>query len=461
MALANELSLRGWRSVFFVSSAGYELAYRLNLCSHTVFELRRDCEDMEELKELSGGRCDLLVVDHYDLDARYETSARPWASKILVIDDLAGRKHDCDVLVDQNLDRNVVDYLGLVPQSNKALCGPTYALLREEFSKARFTSLSRRSEMRAIKSVLVSMGYGQVEPATMLILTALHESMPSVEVDVILPFDRLTSVGTVSAIKNLFPDARVHFNAENVAKMMSGVDFAIGAGGVTAFERCCLGLPSIIITLSDNQRLTARGLHRRRAALYAGDVSEISVQSIVESINHIDSRVYAAMHEASREVCDGRGVARVVDQVAGFAENSIVLRPADFSDADLLLGWRNDEATRVASRSSVFVDEKSHFDWLQLAISDPLKKVMIAQWWGIPVGVVRADERDNRAELSWTVAPEFRGLGMAKRMLTLMMAIVAVPSFAHVRRENVASQRVAESAGMQATSVNDEWITFG
>lgn len=124
------------------------------------------------------------------------------------------------------------------------------------------------------------------------------------------------------------------------------------------------------------------------------------------------------------------------------------LRPAGWEDADLLLAWRNDPATRQASRSTQKISASEHRKWLAEILSDENRQLFIAREGGFPVGTVRADRTENGWELSWTVAPEARGKGLGKRMVSALSDRIKDPVTARVKKENLASVRIARVAGM-------------
>jgi RimJ/RimL family protein N-acetyltransferase len=127
---------------------------------------------------------------------------------------------------------------------------------------------------------------------------------------------------------------------------------------------------------------------------------------------------------------------------------SIALRPATLRDAESLLQWRNDPATRNASHDAAPVRREEHIAWLSAALNDPDRQLFIAEENGVPVGTVRADCANGVWNLSWTVAPQARGRGVAKRMVALLAGRIADPIRAEVKAGNIASARIAEHAGM-------------
>lgn len=127
----------------------------------------------------------------------------------------------------------------------------------------------------------------------------------------------------------------------------------------------------------------------------------------------------------------------------------ITLRLATMNDADMLLEWRNDPETKKASHDTAEVQRNEHMSWLSRALSNPNRKLYLAEESGTPVGTVRADFSHGLLELSWTVSPRARGRGVAKRMVAVLANQISEPIRAEVKAGNIASVRVAEHAGME------------
>jgi UDP-2,4-diacetamido-2,4,6-trideoxy-beta-L-altropyranose hydrolase len=214
----------------------------------------------ETLHALSGQMWDWLIVDHYGLDARWENLCRPLAKKIFVIDDLADRKHNCDLLLDQNL---VADkdtrYFGKVPEHCGLLLGPEYALLQPIYAELHNRVPQRNGK---IQRILIYFGGADIENLTGLALAAFIQlERPDIHVDVVLGSVCLHAASIKDQIKE-YSNIIIHRNLPNLAYLMIQADLAIGACGVTSWERLCLGLPSLVITVAENQRTAAEELHR-------------------------------------------------------------------------------------------------------------------------------------------------------------------------------------------------------
>ncbi|MDM0039461.1 UDP-2,4-diacetamido-2,4,6-trideoxy-beta-L-altropyranose hydrolase [Variovorax sp. J22G21] len=265
---------------------------------------------------LGGRRTDWIVVDHYALDGRWEVELHAHAAHMLAIDDLADRSHRCELLVDQNLGRQASDYERLVSSGCRVLAGPRFALLRREFAALRERSLQRRTEP-VLRHLLITMGGVDQPNATESVLHALQrcDLPPDCRLSVVMgaaaPW--LESV-RVQAGRMPWP-TEVLVDVDDMAQRMVDSDLAIGAAGGTAWERCCLGLPTLLVVLADNQVSGARALEACGAAVLLGDAN-----SAMHSLSGILSRLLRGdeldeMADAASCVTDGRGVARVLAEM--------------------------------------------------------------------------------------------------------------------------------------------------
>lgn len=258
-------------------------------------------------------RPDWLVVDHYALDATWEQQLQALAPRILVIDDLADRQHSCRVLLDQNLGRKAQDYAGKVPAEALVLAGPTYALLRPEFRSLRERSLARRPNNK-LRSIFISMGGVDQANTTGRILTTLRQCPLDVETRItIVMGSRAPELTSVQEAASQLPwPTVVKVDASNMAELMTEADLAIGAAGGSAWERCCLGLPSLLVVLAENQRPGAMALAHAGASRLIGDACDIDTH-LPSAIGALENgAVLAEMAAKASSVTDGQGVERVV-----------------------------------------------------------------------------------------------------------------------------------------------------
>lgn len=271
-----------------------------------------DC--IEILREI---KPDWLIVDHYAIDAVWESEVQLYRNKLMVIDDLADRHHQCDILLDQTLGRNTVDYKHWVSGQCILLCGSQYALLRPDFADLRQYSLNRRA-FPHIKHLLITLGGVDKDNITCLILQALRLcTLPNdCQVTVVMgpsaPW--LAEVRRKASLLPWRVDVRV--NISDMAQLMTDSDLAIGAAGATSWERCCLGLPSVMLVLAENQLLVAKQLESTGAVKLLPDAKSIE-DILPAAINTLISsrEEYSAMSISASLVTDGSGVSKVLKQM--------------------------------------------------------------------------------------------------------------------------------------------------
>jgi UDP-2,4-diacetamido-2,4,6-trideoxy-beta-L-altropyranose hydrolase len=263
-------------------------------------------------------RPDWIVVDHYGLGKQWEAAVRPHARAILVIDDLADRDHECDLLLDQNLYDGVEHRYGSrVPSQCRQLIGPSFALLRPEFARLR-SHVSRQA--RAVSRLLVNFGGADSSNETARILAILQELLPlAIGIDVVLGATN-PHAGHIRSLATARPATAMHVATDRMADLMAQADAFVGAGGSTTWERFCLGLPSLVLAVADNQVPTAEYLGKLGAIDYIGTAAALTADGLRTSLSRflIDHDRRARMAELGMQLVDGRGVERVSDCLLNF-----------------------------------------------------------------------------------------------------------------------------------------------
>jgi len=342
LALAQSLTARGARCVFIcrkheghlaskIKNFGFELIELPNiflknnkLSDKFRYENWLGCDALLDanqsttaLLSIIGHKVDWLIVDHYGIDHKWEKAMRRITKKIMCIDDLANRQHDCDLLLDQTLGRIKQDYSNLTLENSEFLLGPKYALLRTEFIKCRGASLKRRLNP-TLKNILITMGGIDKDDITSNVLCTLNaiKSKAIKKIIVVLgsnaPF--MSTVQTEALKMNI--NTQVMTDVSNIAQLMTKCDLVIGAAGSTTWERCSLGVPSIQIVIADNQKVIAERMEKAGAALtcLASDL-DTGLPTALAKINQ-DQNLYK-MANAAAEITDGAGTSRVVEYVYG------------------------------------------------------------------------------------------------------------------------------------------------
>lgn len=452
--LADVLAGRGWRCVFITNREAATVVPALADGRHglTTLSPGEDGEPDALRRSVPDG-VDVLVVDHYGLAAGYERPLRPWARRILAIDDLADRDHDCDLLLDQGVGRRPEDYHGRVPSGCQVLAGAGHALLRPEFAELRPRALDRRRSAGPVGTLLVSLGGTDPDDVTSRVLAAAATLSPLPSVQVVMGAGAPHLDRVRAAAAGLSPPAEVLVGVADMAARMAEADLAVGAGGGTALERCCLGLPTVALVIADNQRQQAREL----AA--AGAARLVAVDHVRSALAELmaDHEKRRAMAGRAAALCDGQGAVRVADAVEAFC---LRLRPATMADADDLLAWRNDPVTRAQSRQTGEVVRQDHLRWLARMLTDPECLLLIGTEAGAPAGTVRFNRRAAGWEVSIAMAAAGRGRGGGTRLLAAGLAAFRAlhpgeTVVAAVRLGNTASERLFARLGFGHDDVEE------
>ncbi|MGB8402257.1 UDP-2,4-diacetamido-2,4,6-trideoxy-beta-L-altropyranose hydrolase [Bradyrhizobium sp.] len=290
----------------------------------SAIELVTDSHIDDELVRGQFGKFDVFICDHYGLDARFEQAIRPCVKLLVVIDDLANRPHDCDLLVDMTLNRSASAYDGLLPRQASILAGVQYALIRPEFSTLRLQSLARRRS-GIIERILIS--FGLTDPSGLCALTVdllrgIGSQLPDFGVADIMIGSQADKLSELYAL--IGGDARfnVHVGAENPAGIMAQADIAIGAGGTTSWERCCLGLPTILVSIADNQNAIAAALKTAGAVILLPSLESFraDLPTVLTTLAR-DHDAVVNLGVAAAAICDGGGAERVAGHVFDLYEN--------------------------------------------------------------------------------------------------------------------------------------------
>ena len=306
LSLAGALAARGAAVVFAVTPADAHLIERF--APGLTPRLIRPVEIGQTVRQ---GACDAVVVDDYGLiDADERTLRRYGCRVLMVIDDLADRPHLADLLLDPGHGRSAQDYAALLPPGAERLVGPAYALLRPEFPRLRDEARPTRIQP---ERVFVSFGLSDVASVTIRAMDIIRPLAPQARFDVAVGADA-PSLEALQAMAAGDPGVIVHVETADAAALMAQADLAVGAGGGSAWERCCLGLPSLAVIVADNQRPSIEAL--------SADGVLIAVDFADRRWEHALSEGFTALlaperrralSAASRALCDGRGAERAAD----------------------------------------------------------------------------------------------------------------------------------------------------
>ncbi|WP_347312321.1 UDP-2,4-diacetamido-2,4,6-trideoxy-beta-L-altropyranose hydrolase [Defluviimonas sp. SAOS-178_SWC] len=400
---------------------------------------------------VAGQGADWLVVDHYGLDARWTGRVRAAMPelRVLAIDDLDDRALGADLVLDQTrMGGGSRRHSGLAN-----LTGPDYALLRPEFAAARPAALSRRGQ--PVRRVLIAPGLADAAGLAPLALDAL-KGRPELSVDVVMGAES-QSCGAVATRIAGREGAALHLDATDMAGLMTRADLCIGAGGMTGWERCCLGLPTVAVAVADNQRPGLRGLSEAGAVVAMGLEDARMPGALTRAIGHAIETAQNLSVAAAR-LCDGQGAARVLDALEGR------FRPVTEADARLLFDWRNRPEIRAVSLNRDELDWAKHVEWVRAMTRRTDGEWLIYAEGGRDLGHASArDTGDGTWQWSFYIGEADAPKGAGGRMTAAFLRrLFAQPSVRAIRAEvvpgNAASEALHRRLGFRCVSEPDAGV---
>lgn len=417
-----------------------------------------DSDAEESIRVLEHRDAGTLVLDHYGLGLKWEDRLRDHVKKLVVIDDLPDRDHQCDVLITQGvLADTEPNSTWSREMSVEQVSGPEFALVASEYARARSLAVGRRT----VDRILVFFGGNDRFGLTARTLALLsQEAFSHISVDVAVGLQS----GNGADLARLAADrgrTTVHDLQASLAPLMLRADLMIGAAGMTGWERCAVGLPGLVAVIAENQRLGAHELARRGAVrlIDPRTTTPETVAGFSERLERELSDLVSSpeslqqMSATAATVTDGLGAQRVAELLFPSSAGAARLRTAALQDGPLLFRWVNEAGVRKASFQQDLVDWEEHFTWYETSLRRPDSRIWILETHdGVPIGQFRVDVSDGLGVVDYSIDAAFRGRGLGQRLLELGMKrwqgeFPDVPLRAETRPGNVRSQRTLGAAG--------------
>ena len=456
LTLADYLRERGWECVFATTPETLQAVSFLRDSGYRVISPQQAYD------------CDVVIIDHYGLDSKTEAFFKSFAKRIIVIDDLADRTHHCDVLIDQTFGREVTDYKNLVPAEALILTGTEYALLRPQFLRHRHSSLQRREALQGhVDRVIVMLGSIDPPNVSSLVLQGLAEAKASVVVDVVTGSGNPHLASLTQQIKTMGDNMHLHVDVVDMAGLMSQADLAIGAGGTSSWERACLGLPTLLIEIADNQKTIAANLDRQGSVMNLGWYKNLTPASIARSFTALcaDPQKIKHMSHQAQILCNGHGASALAPALLSPFKThkgaEVRLRRMVMDDAEILYRWQSYPETRRYARSPAVPEWNGHLKWMARALDNPDCFPYFIIVSGAPAGMLRLDRQADPSrrhfEVSILLNPDYYGQGVAAAALRLIRQLEINAVFtAEIHPDNHASHVLFEQAGFKR--VDEKWF---
>ena len=229
---------------------------------------------------------------------------------------------------------------------------------------------------------------------------------------------------------------------------MEAADLSVGAGGVSTWERMCVGLPSVIVSIAENQRPACEALADSKLIAYAGHHSAVGAGELSATLRSVLSRpeLLVQMSIQDQLLVDGLGVARIVELLYPTPEHLLRLRTANTSDSYQYLFWANDPSVRSQSIRMRSIPFRDHQTWFAAKLSSTDSFLFVLEAGTLPVGQIRFDLSGDQARIDYSIDRLFRGRGWALRLVTLgiaqFSARAGIVFRAEVKESNSASRAV-------------------
>ncbi len=398
---------------------------------------------------------DWIIVDGYHFNGSYQKALKSAGMQVLFIDDFVHcEDYDADIVLNQNIYARSSMYRDRARHS-KILTGPSYALLRTEFTEKRPDD---RRVPGVAKNILVTLGGSDKNNLTARVVRALDSSrFKNLEVRVVVGAINQNSEEIIRICAESKKKMKVFVNIDNMAEMMGWADLAISAGGTTAYELAFTTTPSVMLVSAQNQRLNAAEFCRRGFTQIVGDPLRIADDELVERIEGVisSSDTRKAMVARLKGVVDGHGPERVLMNMEGA---SIWMRRAENEDSKMMLRWANDDETRRMSYTTSRISWKMHAAWFDARLKDPSCLLLVGMDRSdSPLGSARIESRGKRGSLSLTIDPRHRGKGHGSRMISMACRmganILGLRGFdAFLKKINTPSRRAFEKSGFKLKS---------
>ena len=318
LTLANKLAELGGDITFLCAELSNHLHDEITKHHHSVFEIETGdlASDISQCTSLASQvSLDAMIVDHYKLDYEWENALKDKCNFLIAIDDLADRKHECDILIDQTFGRSAAEYEALTPIDCEILTGSDFAILRPEFKALREANLHNRSRQK-LENILISLGGADNGSLLLDILNRLNaiELSPNTKLTLVAG----PNTSHLNKIKDQIEELKFKAshvpNLTNMAEELSNSDLVIGAAGTSTWERLCLGVPSYLFIIADNQKLIGERMEKLGAAKVIKHADQLFIDELDPQSPYL-IKTLSSITKTASNIIDGNGTDRVASKI--------------------------------------------------------------------------------------------------------------------------------------------------
>ncbi len=413
--------------------------------------LKMEIAQMRSLLE-KVGRLDWMIVDHYALEAQWQQAMRPYAERIGAIDELCDRDQAVEWLLDSTLQRPSSLWHDRVAKASTLLVGSRYALLDSAYAPLH-PAARRRAKPSGIDRIVISLGGAADGALYGLLLQAVRKSrLKHAAIDLVASAQTPGFEALSQLARSL--EATLVSDLPSLADVLSRADLAIGAAGVSAYERACVGLPTLMVELAENQRANCEAFAQAGAAIALGQAKALTLDRVVQALDKLDEAACAQMRQAALRVCDGRGVKRAVLTLLPSAATrfgqSVRLRLIEAADEALIYGWQSTPGIRRFCRHPQVPTVQEHRRWMEARLIESGAMTLVVVCEGEAAGLLRLSRLEAGCEISLLIAPHAQKKGIASVAITLARTLVPTATLcAQIDPANTVSTGLFEKLGFE------------
>ena len=426
---------------FLLTNTSNSIARRLKK-EFKIINFRNNKEILIEAKKIFKERKDcFLIIDDYSIKYRWEKLISNYFYKTMVICDDLSKEHYCDLYLNQNIldiKSNVKKY------KENYLLGPKYALLDKNYSQL---SKKKVSKSNKLKNIIITFGGSDKENLTDKVLEVTSIKKYNFNINVILG-DSYQYSNELKKKYDKFNNITFHKNLKSLAKIYYNSDLAIGAGGVSSWERVCLKIPSLVFQVSENQKFTINDLKKKKMIIFAGKEENFNKHKLEKQILFIKKnlkKIKNQMEEGDIFV-DGNGANRVAEILLPSTFNEAKLKKASQSDLYAYYNWVNDIDVRISSFNKKKIKFQDHKKWFYEQLKYPKKNLLyIFKTKKVYLGQTRLNISNKIAKIDYSVDKDFRNRGLGLEMLKLVLKknnFKKLKFYAEVKKKNKKSINV-------------------
>ncbi len=443
--------LKTYFPILFVINEDAPESIRQSLAEN--FEIRYTGTDDEFISML--GKQDGVILDGYHFSSDLQEQIKAQAAGLICIDDMHDKHFYADIIINQALNISADDYD--VESYTRFLFGPAYLIVRRAFLEKRSNT---NNSSYSYKRLLICFGGSDYNDLTGGLLQQLDKLNLSVEIDIVVGtayryLDKLKDFQEQAKLKiNIYQDV----SAELMASLIRATDITVAPGSSILLEVLSLGKPAIAGYYTDNQLDIYRSFLQNGLVEDAGDFNDLpkaakTVERIIREGGHFDM-------QKVNSYFDGQSPRRILTEFLKlFFHSHASLDRVTKLDCQMLFEWANDTATRENSINTASITWEEHSHWFEKKVNSLTSLIYIFRFNHQPVGQIRFDIVESFIDISYSIAPDHRGLGLGKLIIEAGVEKIrnefsAGPRKirALVRKGNIASRVIFLKAGFEEYS---------